>query len=792
MLKKNTKLKHYLDLIPISAKVHRKHSRMTRICIILAVFLVSVIFGMANMAMETQKIQAIQADGAWHAGFEGITDEQATLISSRPEIVQSAWYGVLNYRLDEAYYMNGVETVICGFDKDLLTLFPATEIVEGEFPQQPNSAAVTKSVKKQLNLSIGDTIQLSLPNNQTYDLIISGFTEDTSMLASADVFGVFVNTELYRTLYTLTVTEPNTFYNSMLFVKFTPFCNIQKVITDIQTQFNLEDKQIGQNVKVLALIFQSKDSYMIQLYVTAGVLAVLVTIAGILMVTSSLNSNISQRVEFFGMMRCLGASGKQIKKFVRLEALSWCKTAIPIGTGSSILVVWFLCGMLKFLSPSIFEGMPTFGISWIGIFSGILLGILTVLLAAQSPAKKAAKVSPLTAVSGNAGTTRAVRRAANTRFLKVDTSLGVHHAKASRKNVFLMVGSFSFSIILFLAFTTAVDFMNHAITPLKPFTPDLFIVSPNNTCSVPASLSQELANNPVVKRVFGRSFAYNLPVQIEGEDKIINLISYEEHQFDWAKDFILEGSLDSVKDGTSVLIVYDSQNPLSLGNTISLNTEAGAHQVSISGLLSTSPFHRISGVETVICSEELFHQLTGESNYTIIDIQLTNKATDEDVMEIRKMAGENINFSDKRLSNDEAKGAFYSFTLFIYGFLVVIALISIFNIFNSIAMSVSARMHEYGAMRAIGMSNRQVIKMISSEALTYAFLGILFGCIFGLPINKFLFESLVTFRWGEPWYLPVQALVIIILVVLCSVLSAIYAPAKRIQNMSIIDTIGVN
>lgn len=791
MLKKTKSMKHYLELIPISSKLHRKQSRMTRLCIILAVFLVSVIFGMADMAMETQKIQAIQTYGAWHAGFKNITDEQAKLIDSRPEVAQASWYGVLNYGLDKGYYINGMETIVCGFDKNFLKLFPASEIVEGEFPQQFDTAVVTKSVKKQLNLSIGDTIQLSLPNSQTYDLVVSGFTGDTSMLNSQDAFGIFVNTELYRTLYTLTVTDTDPFYESMLYIQFTPFCNIQKALTDIRTQFDLEDSQIGQNVTLLALSFQSNDPYMMSLYITAGVLAVLVTIAGILMVTSSLNSNISQRIEFFGTMRCLGASGKQIKKFVRLEALIWCKTAIPIGIGCSILVVWLICGMLRFLSPSIFIGMPTLGISWIGIISGTLVGFITVLLAAQSPAKKAARVSPLIAVSGNAATIRAVKKAANTRFLKVDTSLGIHHAKASRKNLILMVGSFSFSIILFLAFTTAIDFMNHALTPLKPHTPDLQIVSSSKTCSVPPSLSQELSNNPVVKRVFGRSFAYYLPSQIEGEDKTINLVSHEEHQFKWAKDYILEGSLDSVINGTSVLVVYNSQNILALNDTISLTTGTGAHQVSVSCLLSTStvPYENIV---TVICSEELFRQITGENNYTLIDIQLTNKATDEDVDEIRRLAGENIDFLDKRLSNDEAKGAYYSFALFIYGFLVIIALISIFNIFNSIAMSVSSRIHEYGAMRAIGMSNQQVIKMISAEGLTYALLGIIFGCIFGLPINKFLFENLVTSRWGDPWYFPLGAMIIIIVVVICSILFAIYAPAKRIRNLSIIDTIGVN
>ena len=53
-------MKHYLDLIKISARQHRKQNRMTRLCIVLAVFLVTVIFGMADMEMRSQMIQASQ------------------------------------------------------------------------------------------------------------------------------------------------------------------------------------------------------------------------------------------------------------------------------------------------------------------------------------------------------------------------------------------------------------------------------------------------------------------------------------------------------------------------------------------------------------------------------------------------------------------------------------------------------------------------------------------------------------------------------------------------------------
>ena len=58
--------------------------------------------------------------------------------------------------------------------------------------------------------------------------------------------------------------------------------------------------------------------------------------------------------------------------------------------------------VLRFLSPEYFEAMPTFGFSLPSILSGVVVGLVTVLFAAYSPAKKAAKVSPLAAVSGNA------------------------------------------------------------------------------------------------------------------------------------------------------------------------------------------------------------------------------------------------------------------------------------------------------------------------------------------------------------------------------------------------------
>ena len=96
-------MKRYLDLIPISAKRHRRQSLMTRLCIFLAVFLVTAIFGMADMELRSQRQQAIMDGGNWHIAFRDITEEQAARIAAWPEVKTSSWYGVVNYDCDEGY-----------------------------------------------------------------------------------------------------------------------------------------------------------------------------------------------------------------------------------------------------------------------------------------------------------------------------------------------------------------------------------------------------------------------------------------------------------------------------------------------------------------------------------------------------------------------------------------------------------------------------------------------------------------------------------------------------------------
>ena len=76
---------------------------------------------------------------------------------------------------------------------------------------------------------------------------------------------------------------------------------------------------------------QSDDSFMAQVYTVAIILFFLVLMAGVLMIASSMNTNVAQRTEFFGMVRCIGATPKQVMQLVRKEVMNWCRFAIPLG-----------------------------------------------------------------------------------------------------------------------------------------------------------------------------------------------------------------------------------------------------------------------------------------------------------------------------------------------------------------------------------------------------------------------------------------------------------------------------
>lgn len=735
----------------------------------------------ADMGIRMEKARMIASDGNWHIMLKNISQSETEEVILRPDVAAAARYDVINYRIDKDYFIGGKKAVLCGADEVF-----ATDIMnimeEGVYPQNDSEIVITANAREFLNAALGDTVTVDTPSG-SFDYTISGFCGNVGYTQEHDAFGAFVNMTAFQKI--LEAENGGQEYNPVYYVRFRDHINVRKVITGIKEQYGWTEANVAENTGLLGLTGFSSDSYMMGLYLIAAVLFVLVLMAGIFMIAGSINSNIAERTQFFGMMRCIGASRRQIIRFVRLEALNWCKVAVPIGVVSGILMTWGICAVLRLGVGGEFSDMPLFGLSAVGIVSGVVAGVLTVLLAARSPAKRASRVSPVMAVSGNASKEENVSYAVNAHALKIEMALGVRHAISARKNFLFITGSFALSIILFMGFSVGIEWLHHALNPLKPYAPDLSIVSSGYSCSIERDLIDEVKEAEGVERAFGRMYRGDVSTESEKGVDRIDLISYEEYQFGWAKEAVVSGDVKKVQgDGNYVLVVYEDSNPFETGDRISV----GGQVLEVAGVLSESPFSS-TDTPTVICSEETFTRLTGERDYAIIDIQLTGRAGDEEVNAIRDLAGGGNLFSDRRMSNREVMGTYWMFSLLVYGFLSIIAMITLVHIVNSISMSVSARIKQYGAMRAVGMDGRQITKMIAAEAFTYALSGCAVGCIFGLAINKLMYQKLISDYFGDIWRAPVSTLVITLLFVLAASAAAVYAPAGRIRDMAITDVI---
>lgn len=770
-------MKSYLSLIPISAKVRKRQNQITMLCIIISVLLVTAIFSMADMAIRMETTRAIEKHGNWHIMLKEPSEQQTEQIMQRTDVVAYSRYDALNFDLSQNYTINGKTCVIAGGDAAILTDI-YDDLTEGHYPAKEDEILLSNHTKEQLSLNIGDMVTLHTPAGD-FDYTISGFGGDVTISTDADIVGASLNWDAFRSLAEAEGSE----LAPVCFVRFAENINIRKVIAGLRQTYGFTDETLSENTALLGLTGFSSDSYMMGMYLVAGILFVLVLAAGVFMIAGSLNSRTVERTQFFGMLRCIGASRAQIMHIVRLEALYWCKTAVPIGVGVGIVITWLLCALLRFGVGAEFAQIPQLGISVVGIISGIIVGIMTVLLSSISPARRAAGVSPVAAVSGNLSQKENLSRPIRRSFLKIETTLGIHHAVSSPKNLLLMTGSFALSIIMILSFSVLVQWLHMALNPLKPWATDVFYASPDNRCEIEKSFAEEVESRPYVKRVFGRMYQ-NLPAKYEGKSGQIDLISYEEQQFRWAEEDLVAGDISTVIEGDGILTVFDKSNTLKVGDMIQLDHTA----LTVAGILNDSPFDT-SDQPTVICSEKMFKDITGKDAYAILDVQLTKEATAQNVNELHALADGQYRFYDRLAQNKDTQNTYYMFCLFVYGFLAVITLITIIHTVNSISMSVSSRIRQYGAMRAVGMDGLQIKKMISAEAATYTILGFLAGCGLGLPLHHFLYSQMITNYWGTAWQIPFASVGgIVILLVLISLLAP-FSPARRICNMAVSETL---
>lgn len=163
-------MKHYLDLVSISNKVHRRQSRMTRICIVLAVFLVAVMFGLADMYLKSMTDETRHQTGDWHCKITAIDEKTSEYIAARPEIDLSGWQG--NIPAEIGCTVADQPVSVAGMDETIFSEIYLGSVLSGEFPEIAGQVAVSSTLAQTAGISLGDTLTLNSPDGSTMQLAI--------------------------------------------------------------------------------------------------------------------------------------------------------------------------------------------------------------------------------------------------------------------------------------------------------------------------------------------------------------------------------------------------------------------------------------------------------------------------------------------------------------------------------------------------------------------------------------------------------------------------------------------
>ncbi|MGI5891781.1 MAG: ABC transporter permease [Bacillota bacterium] len=800
-------MKSYLSLVTKYLSAHKKKSRLLITSVAISVALVTGVFSMLDAFLQFEKIQVIHDAGNYHLSVQDPTYKEMQVIGSRIDVQNSGtWVSFKNGSL------NGQECRLGALDEKFALNMNIT-VLEGQYPVVQNEMMLEKWAAKSFQLKVGDTVKITFSGNTKKQFLISGIYSDFGNTKTSGTPGIILSIAGANSVSA----EKTSHY----LVEFKDRVNIIEAEKAIKSTLNLTDDRIGRNERLLAVMGQGTSNAVIGIYATGAILFCIVLIAGVMMIYNTFNISVMERVRQFGLFKCIGASESQIRKLVKREGFLVSLRAIPIGLLAGIFISFLGTAILKFYNNSLFGEMALFNISMVGIAAGVVIGFLTVFIASLLPARKAAKLSPINAVIGSSEMKipKKSKRGLLTKMFHVEIAMGINNAVVKKKTLFLMSSSIAISIVMFLGFQVFIDFMHSSLNTVKPYTPDITIASEQGLSN---SLYENLLAMDGVKIAYGRMFDYvdatfnasrltdDYKESVGGISKTEDglfippekswLISYDQNQLNWAKRDLIEGELSeeklNEKDGI-IAVALPVRNGISmettvlqLGDKVYIKNPNGTKEMTVMAVLRTVPFNDSkTSLTTFVTTEKMFTELTGGSTFKVIDVQLDKSGQERTVSEIRGMIDKSVSLNDHRQKNNEVTQTYMTMAVFVYGFVVVIALISILNIINTMSTSVASKTRYFGVMRAIGMSGTQLDRIVLTEAVTYSLTGSIAGCILGIALQKALITNLLS-QYHITWKFPtVQIILIFILILLVTVISVI-GPLKRIKEQGISEVIG--
>ena len=609
-------------------------------------------------------------------------------------------------------------------------------------------------------------------------------------------------------------------------------------------QTNLYFKDIDYNEGLLRLLGASAYSNInITLLLIVGLVASLVIIATIATIYNSFSIAISERKKQFGILNSIGATKSQIMKLVFLEGFLVSIIGIPIGLLSGTIAIDIVFKVIKtFFKTSMFGELGLRVVfSPIVLIASTLVILLTIFISAIIPAINAAKISPLEAIknSSNLKVGKIKSSKLVKKIFKTEGELAYKNLRRNKGKFRITLFSLVISIVIFISFNGFVDmFIEANQINYGSITNDLTLYENN-------LLTKEEVQKTIdeLKKINGLKDVaidkgYNLNVHVDEKNinkdlreslkqsryvdmdnsnyNFINSRLYIPGYFSISNIKLSEGKFDrkTAKAENGVILVrYSYQESLAKkGKVVLSNYKVGdtlnctitsydsdgkesAKEVKLKILAITDEI--LTGNQQypetsfgVVAYDDLIPSLgikddkSSSNSYYVATNQ--EKSTRD---EVKKVAEENnLSVIDSIDEAQKLEQTMNVMKIFVYGFIVVISLVSVTNIINTISTNINLRKREFAIIKSIGVTPQGFKKMIYMESILYGILSLLYGIPIGICMNVLMnkiLEGVITVQT----LIPYKAILICVVAIFVITFIASYIPLKKMSKENIIDNI---
>lgn len=780
-----------------------KSNRSKSLLIILTIMLTATLLTSVGLTcsnwIQVNKKLTIERAGSFHGTYKGTTIEELNIIKNNIDIEKFGVLRTVGYSEIEENSLSIIYT-----DKNNIEM-SNVNFLEGNIPLKENEIAIQKEYLNNLSrdISVGDSISIQYESRKDgkvkdYNFVLSGIIADTDSNKANNSYTAIVSEEFLNNV------ESDI---NMTFSTFIRVLGDDKLSGD---KIKEKVKVVGNNIGINEYDIRINEDYINALnpditVVTGGiVIGLIVIFSSVLVIYSIFYVSIVNKVQEYGKLRAIGATKKQIKSIILREGLLLATVSIPMGIALgyfiSNIVIYRILQFDKY-------GIADFNISM--ILAVFILSYITVFISLIKPMKIASKISPVEAMRYNGDNGKqSVRKGYEEVNLK---RLSFANIYRNKKRSIVTLLSLSLSGILYITMSTIISSIDAKSMATQHMSGDFTLSLTNYTYDVDEvketdyNIIQEnnplgkefrnsLAEIPGVKELVASESTWVKQKLPSGEMQLTSMGGFNEEYIEELEEWLVEGNInyDSLKNGDGVIYTYPSlaeESGIKVGEKINLVIYDGEETFRKEFIVEAICY--VGGNDFIVPNEVIKDMIQTDITNSV-SIYVDKDKIEEVEEKLRSITDDNIFIKMKSLEDEIALYELSLKTMKILGYSLVIILgvIGFINLINTMITSIIARKKELGILQAIGLSDKQLLKMLQMEGMFYTagslFIILTLGNVVGYIAFKLFKNSGASYANYN--YPLIQTVIMIILVVSAQILIT-YLVTRNFRKESLVDRV---